>query len=318
MSENQIRILLMDDEIETSDVVKYAIDALRDAGMTVDLADRMSEVLSGFRERCYDGYVLDVDMSQIHDEYAGDGTEIGLWLRSMDYDARVVVFSARGGPANWFAAANAHLYGYVHKNDDRAIDHLVDAVQSAVRSPTTPIMTQPQAPPRRVLVGVNGPVHLAGHGVGALAAKALPGWEIVEMDDLEQVSSVLVRNPTVWGLCILAADEFEADPDILDAITEICALASQPHTVVMCRGDTSAQASILRIVNARPFRLLDSLNACILDTFNDAVDAAVRHYGQFEHLAPDDSAVGQICLGFSETTLADYEPDGWDDEEDEP
>jgi len=135
MTDEKKTVLFMDDELGSSDVVGYAIEALREAGYEVDAADRMSVVLNAFYERYYHIFVTDIDMSLSEDHQEGDGTQVSRYLKSMDAETRVVNFSARGGPANWLAAANCHFFGYVNKKADGAVECLVRMVDEACATP---------------------------------------------------------------------------------------------------------------------------------------------------------------------------------------
>lgn len=304
MCDEKPRILLMDDEIATSDVVRYAIEGLRAAGFDVVPTDRMDAAVDGFYGSYYDAFVIDIDMSLVEQGPAkGDGTAVSVFLRAMDADAVVVNFSARGGPHNWFAAANAHLAGYVDKAEDRAVAKLIDILRTSLARPALPLAPTRGAAPRRLLLAHQDPCRLGIESLQALAAEALPGWEVQRCHGLGAAHQIVSADPSQWAVCTVVTDHFAPLPAARRAVSELCALQGRPNVVLACEARATHKSRILHLVNARPFRLLDTLEPLFEERLKEALQLAADHYGRRELLPPDEEGLARLPLELSEGTL---------------
>ena len=299
-------LLFMDDEIETADVVRYAIEALQDVGFDVCPVPRMSDAIDGFYGRYVHVFVLDVDMSFVEDHQAGTGSEVGRFLRSLDSTAHIIVFSARGGVGDWFAAANHHLFGYVDKGDPGAIDQLVELAQEArdAMPEVAPARPADAETPRRSLLAVHGDCVMTSEELLLAANSALPGWEHDLAESLGDAARRLADEPEAYGVVGVFADAFSARPDELAQIRDLCAASPRPQAVFGCLGRPESRPSILALVCARPFRLVDIGSQSPAAAVTEALAAAAAHYGGRELLAPDPRGLRRLRLEFSADVMA--------------
>lgn len=319
-------VLLMDDEIASADIVQYAIGALEQAGCEVSPVARMSEAMDAFYQRFYNVFVLDIDMSQLADVQEGDGTDVARFLQALDRDTRIIVFSARGDVHHWFAAANAHVYGYVFKNQENATETLVKMVQKAASEPpASSQLPRLQAPPEKALLVLQEPTtSLSSVVLRECAQEALPGWSIHLTHSLKEAAEVFADMPGRWGLIGAFSDRFSARPSSLRALSSLCQTEHSPHVILGCHGETGHMTSILHMVNARPFRLLNLLDAQLPTLLVESFRKAVHLYGHRERLHTLPEWGQQLRLGFSAETMEAYceEPDPddlpWTDEEPQP
>jgi len=306
MEETIPRVLLMDDEVETADVVVAAVEALRAAGMVVETTDHMSAVYDSYYQGVHAAYVLDVDMSLVTDSVAGDGTDVSRFLRAMDDDAGVVIFSARGGVSAWFAAANHHVHGYVHKGEAGALDRLVDLVQRALVVPSAPFPPpRGSNPPARALLALEPFRGNDDERISRAITSALEGWEVTRVEGLAAVAEYLDAGGGQWGLAVLAAERFSTRPGSRRLMERVCAASPQPHAIFTCEGRQRRMASILQVVNAGPFCLLDLLSDSFEEQLHRAARRAVTWYGRAEVLRPGEEHLARLELGFSAETLAE-------------
>lgn len=317
-------VLLMDDEIASADIVRLAIEALEQDGCEVSPVARMSEAMDAFYDRFYKVFVLDIDMSQLADIQDGDGTDVARFLQALDRDTRVIVFSARGDVHHWFAAANAHVYGYVFKNEENPVEHLVQVVREAAQAPIAPpALPRPKEPPQKALLVLQDPTtSLSAGTLRECAQEALPDWGIHLIHSLKEAAEVFQEDPSIWGLVGAFSDRFSTRPSTLKALATLCQSEQTPHVVLGCNGETGHMTSILEMVNMRPFRLLNLHHEELPRLLTETLRKAAYLYGHREILHAPDEFLQRLRLGFSEETMAAYcqEPDTdpWAEEEEEP
>lgn len=304
MSNPNLSLLLMDDEIASADVVEMTVKALQQTGFDVDTTARMSEAMEAFYQRYYRVFVLDIDMSFVADVQEGDGSLVARFLRTLDSDTKVIFFSARGQIQHWFAAANYHVFGYIHKNASRAIERLVEMSLEAAQSSEEPplLSSPPQAPPQALLLGLEPCTTLPIEVLEDTARQTLPQWDIETATSLDAALSALDAAPDSWGLVLAATDTFSTRPSVQEKLSALCQRQARPQTVVACQGKESAMASILSLVNHHPFRLIDSLASQSRETLARAIHDAALHYGRREHLEASPEALRRLHLAFSEET----------------
>ncbi len=294
-------LLFMDDEIETADVVRYAIEALQASGFDVCAVPRISDAIDGFYGRYVHVFVLDVDMSFVDDHQAGTGSEVGRFLRSLVSSAHMMVVIARGGFGVWVAGANHHLFGYVVNGVPGAIDQLVELAREA-RDATLgviPARSTAAETPRRSLLAVHGECVVTPEELLLAAGGALPGWEHDLVGSLGEAARRLADEPEAYGVVGVIAAEFSARPAELAQIRELCAASPRPHAVFGCLGRPESRPSILALVCARPFRLVDIDSQSPATAFAEALAVAAGHYGGRELLVPDPRGLRRLRLEFS-------------------
>ncbi len=285
-------VLLMDDETETADIVRLAIQRLRQEGFDVVTVERMSEAMNEFYRRYRRVYVLDIDMSRVEDVQEGDGGDVGRFLKGLDRSCPVVIFSARGEVRHWFASANFQVAAYIHKNDEDAIGRLVEAVRQASADPQEPSdPIEPVPPPRRALIVVEGAsMQFSSARLETMVRGALEGWDVEVASDLRDAAARVERVGGEFGAIVAIADRFDTRPGTLAAVQSLCERRGGPHAVLGCVGDEGARPAILALVNMRPFRLIE-IGAEGADVrLAEAVRQAARLYGRREILIarPDD------------------------------
>ena len=316
MGDARSRVLLMDDEIGTADIVRYAVEGLEDAGFEVTVVSQMSAATSAFYERYFHVFVLDVDMSLVQDVQEGSGTDLGRFLRSLDASANVIVFSARGEVSDWFAAANHHLLGYVDKGEPDAIAKLVELAslgrEAGCRSPS---VGRRESAPEHALFALATPCRVTPSVLMTAVEEALPGWEVEVVDSLAEVGRRVADSPETYGVVGAFADAFPAHPTVLRQARELCGAAPRPHAVLGSLGRPESRPSLLGLVCARPFRLVDLALPDLPARLSQALSGAAAHYDRWELLAADRSGLRRLKLEFPESVLARMHHD--DDDEDE-
>ncbi len=306
MQNERYRVLLMDDEIASSPLIKQAAQALRDAGFDVTETDRMSAAMDAFYQRYYHIFILDIDMSYVEDIQDGDGSDVARFLRALDSETNVIFFSARGKVKHWFAAANYHLFGYVFKNETAPIQKLLELAQEAASAPIPQTsLLRRDKPPERAILWLSAPLHtIAAEDLQRWTQDALPAWEVALFTDLHDVTAQFDQDPQAWGLVIAIADAFPTRPRQMNLIRQLCKPGFQPHTIYACCGSESNKDAILALVNAHPFRFLDLLEADFPAQFKQSLQDAVRLYGLQERLLASPEALKRLRLDFSEDTYA--------------
>jgi hypothetical protein len=280
MSPTEVPILFMDDEAHdsTAVVVHQAVQALRARGYEVTVVDRMSDAIDAFYSRFYRVFVLDIDMSRAADALSQGGergTRVAEVYRALDNGAAVVLFSARGMAEDWFRVGNRHVFGYVHKGEQGAIDRLLALVEKA--SAADPRGLRLPSPRR------SGSVLVCSLGASRFAEADLAdrvrtaGAFTARFCALPEMADELARED--FTAALLVADRFETRPAVQASIDAVCARQPRPQVVVACEGAEANMASVLHLVNARPFRLINLLAADAGAALTAAVRDAAYWYG---------------------------------------
>ncbi|MCK6510126.1 response regulator [Myxococcota bacterium] len=307
MQHERRRVLLMDDEIASSPLLKQTVQALREAGFDVTETDRMSAAMDAFYQSYYHIFILDIDMSFVEDIQNGDGSDVARFFRALDSETNVIFFSARGKIRHWFAAANYHLFGYVFKSDGPdPIQKLVDLAQQAAttKPPHSSLLRKPSPPQRAMLYLPSSLQSVSAQDLQRWTQEALPSWEIVSFSEAPDAALQLEQSPRTWGLVIAASDSFSTRPRQIGPIRQLCRPDLQPHTIYACCGIENNKDAILDLVNAHPFRFLDLLDTDFSSQFTQAILDAVRLYGLQERLLASPDALKRLRLDFSEETYA--------------
>jgi CheY-like chemotaxis protein len=279
MNPKNVSVLFMDDEISdgTAIMVSDAAEALKSQGYDVDSVDTMSAAIDAFYHKFYKVFVLDIDMSKVDDLLSRNqrrGSHVAEIYRGLDNHCAVIMYSARGTVEDWFRVGNRHIFGYVHKNSSHSVEELVQMVGRAV----TTTAFQIELPTPR-----SGDVLVARTGSPALSASALV--QLVEKAGaftaitctMAEMPERLAQGDFAAGL--LVADQFSTRPLVLETIDRICAIQPRPQIVIGCEGREESEESLLHLVNARPFRLVNLLAADAGQVLGEAVHTAAAWYG---------------------------------------
>jgi hypothetical protein len=205
----------------------------------------------------------------------------------LDNGAAVIMFSARGMVDDWFKVGNRHVFGYVHKKHERAIERLLEMVGQAVASDTRGL----ELPTPRS----SGQVLVCGMGAGRFDQTALTERVRAAADftpvfcSLGEMAERLAQGD--FAAALLLADRFETRPSVLAKLDAICARQPTPHVVIACEGRIEAEASILHLINARPFRLVNLLAGDAATALSNAVRDAAYWYGGNECFAAESQYV---------------------------
>jgi DNA-binding response OmpR family regulator len=291
-------VLFMDDEIDDPQArpVQAALEALREAGVDVTAVRTMSEAIDQFYARFYKVFVLDIDMSHVEDEFSRAqerGTMVAELYRALDNGTAVVMYSMMGLADDWLRVGNRHVYGYVHKGEDEAIARLVELVRRAAADDTLGLRLPSPRASGRVVVCNHGDGHLAAAELEALVREA--GDFQVQVVPFGEMAAA-VRQPDV-AAGLLVADRFDARPAVLERISAICEPQPTPQIVIACEGSDSNRPSILHIVNARPFRLINLAAGDAATAIRDAVREAAYWYGGNEFFEAKTEYVHRAARG---------------------
>lgn len=275
-----VSVLFMDDEVYDENVlaVASAVAALRQSGYDVTVADTMTKAIDAFFEKFYKVFVLDIDMSHVQDALSGAGergTRVAEIYRALDRGAQVVMYSAMGRAEDWFRVANRHVFGYVDKGARNAIPMLVEMVRAAAAA--EPVGLRVPAPRESGSVLVSGPLGQQIDGELLIEIVRCAGVFEPVSCPLEEVPARLKSQE--FAVVLLVAERFETVPPVPALIREICGVAPVPHTVIACEARDECLASLLSLVNAHPFRLVDLLAADWRDSLSRAIRAAAACHG---------------------------------------
>ncbi len=288
----QLRILIMDDEIYAGDNNPsiQAEEQLKSLGHHVETTDKMSVVLSSVKNRYFDVYVLDVDMSFVKDEIEeANGTTIGKILRERNSFYNILIFSARGGVKDWFTAANYHFQGYIYKGDN-GVDRLAKHISAIARSKKKlDFSLEKNEYNNRAIVYYN-PKTPAGkislENVKKIINDVLPGADISVHEKLSDMKDNI--NKQKPAIALMLHGMFQDSEKTIQLLTEIMGNQPFPHIIIAVdsnHGGTGAEANqsaILNLVNARPFKLLDISQPASEEILRKMVAGALEWYGKDE------------------------------------
>ena len=306
------KILFMDDE-PTQTVVVNALSRLRDEGYEIDFFDTMSAAIDAYYQQYYDVFILDIDMHHRPDTAAGDGVKLLQRFVSLYNKTRVILFSGAGTVTHWFAAANAHCFGYVAKDEEgeagSSVGVLLDKVRQAVelRDGIDPGLTVTRYPETGLIVC--GDAALAEQAMAQLRS-ALPAsfrLEHLQPDTFMESQADTGR----YAFRVLIQPEFSTRQRQLAQIDRMMAGQPYPHSIVVCNAEDSnrLRKSILYVANAHPFRMIDLLGPRWLQDLQQAVSAALLWHGRREIFEAESDALAGLTVSLPEGIL-----DSWQDE----
>lgn len=280
MEKKEFKILFLDDEIfsneDPDNPAIIAWEELKENGYNIEVTDKMSEVLDAYYKDYYHLYILDIDMGKVDDIFEGNGATVGEFLRRMSSISNVVVYSARGKVSDWLTAANFHFNEYVHKEQGElgllaAVDRVFE--QSAQKEIKIPSFNRVEHDNFALAYYEDCLIskQFIEKNIDNLKFQELN--EIVDSLQTQKPNLVLIMFPKMPEMIYI--EEFEKK---IKQITQ-----SQPlPNVVICVNASTEDRRILKLVNARPFRILNLESATFQAEFKDAVDKALFWYGEEE------------------------------------
>ena len=292
MNPQETSVLFMDDDIDTpqATIVRDAIAALHEQGYDLTVVRTMSDAIDEFYRKFYKVFILDIDMSDIEDELRKQGergTHVAEIYRALDNGAAVVMFSNKGTEDDWFRVANRHVFGYVDKGDERVIPSLLEMVSRAAACDTLGLELPTPRDGGRVLICNAGAGRFDDAALTQIVQAAgdfTPAFcTLGEMADQMTQADLAVA--------VLLADRFGTRPEVLARIDGVCARQPTPHVLIACEGSGWYMASILHIINARPFRLINLLAGDVASALTQAVRDAAYWYGGNESFRAESTYV---------------------------
>jgi len=310
MEKGEFRILFLDDEIydEKSNPAVFARETLQDAGYAVDVTDKMSDVIDAYYKRYYHLYLLDIDMGKVKDEFVGNGATVGEVLRRLSSISNVVVYSARGTVNDWLTAANYHFNSYVHKDEgEEKLLAVVDEIFETVKTRVT------QLPSLQKREHTDEVVIYGGKEISGALESLRKMHTVAELDSLEELAArIKEQKPAVAVLVLSQLPQSQAEmAKFTENLKMVMALQSTPH-VMVCLDAIRNNPNILKIVNTRPFRILNLHSPVFEREFLEAVEKAVLWFGEDEiYEFPEAGKI--IRKPMTEREIADLRKEDWDD-----
>ena len=292
-----LRILIMDDEIYRGDNNPSirAEERLKEMGHLVETTDKMSEVLSSIKNRYYDVYILDVDMSFVDDKIDSDissGTTIGKVLRERNSFYNIIVFSARGRVWDWFSAANYHFQGYIYKggsyNEDDGVEKLAEHIKELSAAKKDHILTMDRHPYENkalIYYHPDTPVEkISLDNINNILNEVLPDVEVEICTKLTEVKEKINSN---YAIVLMFHAMFKDRTKTMVDIKEIFSRQPYPHIIVGVDssagwGEEANRNTILNLVNAHPFKMLDLNQPAAENQLKQMIVAALEWYGKYE------------------------------------
>lgn len=305
-----ITVLFMDDE-PANDIIVNALERLREKGFEVDFVSTMSAAIEAYYQKFYDVFVLDIDMSHLPDEQEGDGVKVLKRFISLHNQTKVILFSGAGTVQHWFAAANAHCFGYIGKDqqdgDLDSIDLLINNIKAAATTPNqTHQKNQPLAITQQALLISDDPI-LAEQAHTLVSTTLGADWttKIITPDELAETLSA----GSQLGVVAWLQTEFSTRARVKEQLDSIFKGAPYPHTVIACNGADELRPSILYIANQHPFRMVDLQNPQWQQLFAEALQAAANWYGKQEIFIADADTLSRIHITLPEDMQAVWHDD---------
>ncbi len=306
MNEKQISVLFMDDE-PTSEIVRIAAEWMAEEGFDVDVVESMRDAVDAFYEKFYDVFVLDIDMSLTADDENSDGVNVLERFVSLHNRTSVVMFSGAGTVPHWFAAANAHCYAYIHKNEKNSVRKLVEFIRKSEQDRNYPERFVAKQCPRRVLLFDGDGKHQKA--VGQAVADSLgDSWRIETADSLENARRMLEQDPD-FGTVLLFQHVFELYAEDRQDLAAILSMGPAPQAIVGCAGEDQFQPSILFVANNHPFRMIDILDPAWPRRLGPFLQKAALWYGQREIFEADPEELKRMRIALPPESLDDWEYD---------
>lgn len=135
---NRIPVLFMDDEIDTRDELKEAIDLLKEF-CDVKACKTMSEAFKLYCNNYYRILILDIDMTGIEDPEVDErnGGILARAFRSLNSSTAIIMYTnATSDETDVFKLSRYCISGYIHKRKDGP-EKLKDLVLKKAKEPIT-------------------------------------------------------------------------------------------------------------------------------------------------------------------------------------
>lgn len=307
MQNTPVSILFMDDE-PTSTIVEVALQRMKDQGYRVDFVDTMSQAIEAYYQHPYDVFVLDIDMSHRAEDLEGDGVQVLKRFVSLHNQTQVILFSGAGTVPHWFAAANAHCFAYIAKDEHDpaenkdSVDLLLEKIQQAIlsysakRSPLLSRELSQQNIPQRVLLLEKG----GGFEKDAqiVIEQQLPEWDLTT-GHWDQVDGLLPQIDS-YGAVIILALFFDMRTRTKTVLSQLSEKSPCPPVLVGCLGKDEYRPSILYLANLHPFRMMDLNHPQWPQHLKESLIAAQTWYGKREIFPADLSALQRIHITLPE------------------
>ncbi|WP_341325713.1 response regulator [Methylotuvimicrobium sp. KM2] len=332
---NKPTVLFMDDE-PANEIIVNARERMQEHGFEVDFVCTMSSAIEAYYQKYYDVFILDIDMSHLPDDQEGDGVKVLKRFISLHNQTKVIMFSGAGTVQHWFAAANAHCFAYIAKDQQEgekdAIDLLIDAIQAAAdETGKPPVRSVAQSTPQCALLIGQDPALLA-QAQNVLSDTLGASWS-TQTTAPEALTETL-SDESKFGLIAWIQHEFSTKAKVKDQLKYMLDKAPTPQTIIACDGNDKYRPIILYMANRHPFRMLDLQHPQWQREFAEALKKAADWYGNTEIVNIDPDALSRIHITLPEDIAdvwseplseeelddlySDYEADMHDDEANDP
>ncbi|MGK5093681.1 response regulator [Deltaproteobacteria bacterium TL4] len=305
MSEKKYSVLFMDDQ-PSENIIERTCESIEQAGYSLDFVSTMSQAIEAYYHKFYDVFVLDIDMSHLIDEQEGDGVKVLKRFVSLHNQTKVIMFSGAGTVKDWFEAANAHCFAYVHKKED-GIESLLKHIQQVTqfRAPSSSPLRK-ETCPSKILV-VSSQENLIAPAQETILSVLGAEWQIVQMS-LEHANSCVLQE---YGIVLAIQNEFSSS-EVEEVLPHLFSSVPKPQVIVGCEAKDENITSILPIVNLHPFRMIDLTNPQWQTSLADALKDAVTWYGKQEIFPADMDALKRIHITLPEDVLEEWESDDYE------
>jgi CheY-like chemotaxis protein len=317
MNKENFRILFLDDEIyaeKSGGAINPAIiaqKALLAEGYSVDVTDKMSDVIDSYYKKYYHLYLLDIDMGKVADTFDGNGAVVGETLRRLSSISNVIVYSARGKVNDWILAANYHFYAYVHK--DWKESKLLEVVNKLFQEVQENAPSLPDFPDKE-----NSGKSLVYYETCQIPLETINSKlndvilcatldEMIEKTDAEKPNLMLIALPKFPGITKIEA--------FLEKIKTLAMRQPSPNLIIAIEASKQDEV-LLKLVNLHPFRLLNINSPAIETELTEAIEKALFWYNDQEVFDfPDASRVARKPITPDEIASMrdsdDYEYEEW-------
>jgi len=303
MDTKEISILLMDDE-PSSPIIRNTMERFKDEGFTVDIVETMSDAVQAYYEKFYDVFILDIDMSLIPDDQEGDGVNVLKRFISLHNKTRVIMFSAAGKVHEWFESVNMHCFAYVHKNEEKPIDHLIELIRSAQKPEEIDLSSKNKCPQEVFLCCIDESYQEKAKETVTAALGA--DWDIKLFSTLEDVDTTLQADG-IHGIVVILKDNFSLRSGEKSILTSILSRSPAPPVIIGCQGKDKFRYSILFIANNHPFRMVNTEDAAWPEHLAEALNSAKSWYGKREIFKADADALKRMHITLPPDAISEWE-----------
>ena len=299
MNTETVSVLLMDDE-PSSAIIQAAVQRLEEEGFEVTPVETMSDAIQSYYDTFYQVFILDIDM----DDHKDDGVNVLKSFISLHNQTQVIMFSGAGTVPDWFEAANAHCFGYIHKNENNKLDNLVAMIKNSLKEEPAPPKRKPSKLPERILAFCENQ-NYADNVEQAVRQTLGDQWETVFTASLEETAQKLQSED--YGIGIILQEVFKLRAKEKELLREILTQSPRPQMLVGCLGQDELQHSILFIANLHPFRMINTKHEDWPQHLESALQKAVTWYGQREIFPAAPDALKRMHITLPPDALSEWE-----------